>query len=88
MIHLIQQMWRNVELVGRGRLPNEGYGCSARAKPRLGKISQKNLMPGQQSAQNPNDRASFHELQSAKIGIFQQVGHLFHSFIKYYTFIH
>ena len=27
----------------------------------------KNLMPGQKSAQKPNDRASFRELQSAKI---------------------
>ena len=34
-------------------------------------------MPGQKSAQKPNDRASFHELKSAKIGIFQQVGHFF-----------
>ena len=40
-------------------------------------------MPGQKSAQKPNDRASFHELQSAKIGNFQQVGSFF---IKYYTF--
>ena len=33
-----------------------------------------------------NDLASFHELQSAKIGHFRQEGHFFHSFIKYYTF--
>ena len=45
------------------------------AKPRPGKISPKKLMPGQKSAQKPNDQASFHELQSAKIGNFQQVGH-------------
>ena len=30
-------------------------------------------MPGQKSAQKPNDQASFHELYSAKIGIFWQV---------------
>ena len=46
-----------------GGLPNKGrYGCAASAKPRPGKISPKNLMPGQKSAQKPNDRASFHEL--------------------------
>ena len=42
-------------------------------------------MPGQKSAQKPNHWASFHELYSAKIGIFQQVGHFFHSIIKYCT---
>ena len=50
---------------GGGRLPNKGrYECAASAasaKPRPGKISPKNLMPGQKSAQKPNDRASFHE---------------------------
>ena len=40
-------------------------------------------MPGQKSAQKLNEWASFHELQSAKIGIFRQVGQFFHSFIKY-----
>ena len=46
-----------------GGLPNKGsHGCAASAKPRPGKISTKNLMPGQKSAQKPNDRASFHEL--------------------------
>ena len=45
------------------RLPNKGrYGCAASAKPRPGKISPNNLMPGQRSAQKPNDRTSFHEL--------------------------
>ena len=34
-------------------------------------------MPRQKSAPKPNDGASFHELKSAKIGIFQQVGHFF-----------
>ena len=43
-------------------------------------------MPGQKSAQKPNDWASFHDFQSAKIENFQQVGHFFHSFINYYTF--
>ena len=48
---------------GGGRLPNrDRYGCAASAKPRPGKISPKNLMPGQKGAQKPNDRASFHEL--------------------------
>ena len=59
----------------------------ASAKPRPGKISPKNLMPRQKGAQKPNDWASFHEPQSAKIEIFQLVGHLFHSFIKCYTFL-
>ena len=35
---------------------------AASAKPGPGKISQKNLMPGQKSAQKPNDEASFYEL--------------------------
>ena len=35
---------------------------AASAKPRPGKISQKNLMSGQEGTQNSNDRASFHEL--------------------------
>ena len=39
-------------------------------------------MPEQKSAQKPNDRASFHELSSAKIGNFQHIGHFF---IKYFT---
>ena len=48
---------------GGGGLPNKGrYGCAASAKPRPGKISPKNLMPGQKSDQKPNDRTSFHEL--------------------------
>ena len=50
------------------------------------KFPQKNLMPRQKSAQKPNDWEGFHELQSAKIGNFQQVGHIFHSFNEYYTF--
>ena len=70
---------------GGGRLPDKGrYGCAPSAKPRPGKISPKILMPGQKRAQKPNDRASFHELQSAKIGNFEQVGCFF---IKYYTFL-
>ena len=44
-------------------------------------------MLGKKGAQKPNERASFHELQSAKIGIFQQVGHFFHSCIKYCAFL-
>ena len=47
---------------GGGQLPNKGwYGCAASAKPWLGTISPKNLMPGQKSAQKPNDGASFHD---------------------------
>ena len=47
----------------RGGLPDKHrYGCALSAKPRPGKISPKILMPGQKSAQKPNDRASFHEL--------------------------
>ena len=59
------------------------------AKPRLETISPKSLMPGQKSAQKPNDWASFHDfqLQSAKLENFQQVSHFLHSFIKYYTFL-
>ena len=41
-------------------------------------------MPGQKSAQKPNDRASFHELWSAKIGNFQQVRH----FLLFYQLLH
>ena len=48
-------------------------------------------MPGQKSAQKPNDWASFHKLLSAKIGSFQQVAHFFtllsnitHFFVKNY----
>ena len=48
--------------VREGVLPNKGrYGCVASAKPRPGKISLENLMPGQKSARKPNDRASFHK---------------------------
>ena len=43
-------------------------------------------MPGQESAQKPRGRASFHDFESAKIENFQQVGQFFHSFINYYTF--
>ena len=35
--------------------------CVASAKPRPGTISPKNLMPGQKSAEKPNDGASFHD---------------------------
>ena len=38
------------------------YGFAVSTKPRLGRISQENLMPGQKTAQKPNDLASFHEL--------------------------
>ena len=48
---------------GGGRLLYKGrYGCTASAKPMPGKISPKNLISGEKSAQKPNDRASFHEL--------------------------
>ena len=63
-------------LRGGGRLPNKGrYGCAASAKPRSETVSPKNLMPGQKSAQKPNDWASFHDFWSAKLENFQQVGH-------------
>ena len=72
---------------GGGGRPNKSrYGCVASPKPSPGKISQKNLMPGHCNCQKPNDQASFHYFKSAKIEIFQQVDHFFHSFIKYYTF--
>ena len=49
--------------VGGGRLLFKGrYGCAVSAKPMPGKISPKNLMSMQKSAQKPNDRANFHEL--------------------------
>ena len=38
------------------------------------------------NAEKPNDRASFHELYWVPKLAFQQVGHFFHSIIKYYTF--
>ena len=38
---------------GGGGLPNKGrYRCAASAKPRLGKISPKYLMPGQKTSKN------------------------------------
>ena len=62
----------------QGGLPSKGrYGCAASAKLRPGKISPKNLMPRQKSAQKPNDRASFHDFESAKIENFDQAGHFF-----------
>ena len=46
---------------GGGAVPNKGrYGCVASAIPWPGTISPKNLMPGQKSAQKPNDWASFY----------------------------
>ena len=59
-------------------------------KPRQSKMSPKEKQKSNawaKGAQKPNDQASFHELESAKIGIFQHVGHFFHSFIKHYTFL-
>ena len=45
---------------GGGLLPNKGrYRCAASAKLRLGKISPENLMPGQKSAQKPDDQEVF-----------------------------
>ena len=63
------------------------YGCAASANLGRAKFLKKNPNAWAKSAQKPNDRASFHELKSARIGSFQQVGHFFHSFIKYYTFL-
>ena len=42
-------------------------------------------MPGQITAKNLTTRQVF--ITFAKIEIFQQVDHFFHSFIKYYTFL-
>ena len=47
---------------GGDSLIKVGMDGAVSAKPRPGKISPKNLMPGQKSAQKPTDRASFHEL--------------------------
>ena len=56
------------------RLPNRGsYGCAVSAKARPGKISPKNLMPGQKSAQKPNDWEVFMNFRVPKTGIFHQV---------------
>ena len=41
----------------------------------------------QKGAQKPNDRASFDELYIAKIGIFWQVGHFFHSYQILHIFV-
>ena len=49
----------------------------ASAKPWPGKISQKNLMPGQKSAQKPNDWASSHELRVRKLEFFIKLRSLF-----------
>ena len=43
------------------------------AKARPGKISPKNLMPGQNSALKPDDREVFMNFKSAKTRIFHQV---------------
>ena len=56
---------------GGGGLPNKGsYGCAASAEPRPAKISPKNLMPGQKSAQKPNDREVFMNFRVPKLGFF------------------
>ena len=58
-------VWNPPEGGGRGGgwRPNKGrYGYAVSAKPGPGKLSPKNLMIGQKSAQKPNDQASIHEL--------------------------
>ena len=61
--------------------PNKGkYGCAASAKPRLGKFAPKNLMPEQKRAQKPNDRASFHDLVTYLLKIFN-FGTLFYKIL-------
>ena len=47
-------------------------GTDVRRVQNLGwaKFPKKNLMPGQKSAQKPNDWASFHDFQSAKLKTF------------------
>ena len=53
---------------GGGRLPKKGrYGCAASAKP-----TPQKTMPGQKSAQKPNDRASFHDLRVPNLKIFSK----------------
>ena len=49
---------------GGGNSLTKGVSMDVRRVQNLGraKFPQKNLMPGQKSAQKPNDRASFHEL--------------------------
>ena len=61
------------EARGGGRLPNKGrYRCAASAKPRPGKISQKNLMPGQKSAKNLMTGQVFMTLKVPKLKIFSK----------------
>ena len=60
---------------GRGRgggwLPNKGwYGCAASAKPRPGKISQKNLMPRQKVPKNLMSGQVFMNLRLPKLEFF------------------
>ena len=63
----------NFVVGGGGRLPNKvRYGCATSAKPRPGKISPKNLMPGQKSAQKPNDWARFLDFRVPKLKIFSK----------------
>ena len=66
---------------GGGRLPNKGrYGYAANAKPRPGKISPLNLMPGQKSAITGQVFMSFRvpklEIVS-KRSLFYQILHIF-----------
>ena len=70
-----------------GGPPNRGNGCAVSTKARLGKISPKNFMPGQKSAQKPNDQDVFMKFRVPKLEFFIKLRSLFHSFIKYYTIL-
>ena len=73
---------------GGWRLPNKSrYGYVASAKPSPGKIFQKEPNAWANNCQKSNDQASFHYFQSAKIEIFQQVDHFFHSYQILHIFL-
>ena len=72
--------WGGGGLLNRGR-----YGCAASAKPRLGKISRKNPMPEQKSAQEPMTGQIFLNFRVPKTGIFHQVKVAFFTFLSTIT---
>ena len=73
---------RNLKIEGGQRR----YGFAASRKPRPGRISQENLMPGQKTAQKP-DLASFHELLSVKIENVQPSSRSLFSLLSNHTFV-
>ena len=52
------------------------------AKARPGKISPKNLMPGQKSAQKPNDREVFMNFRVPKLEFFIKLRSLFFTLLS------